>query len=153
LPLLQELVGDPTMMEHLGGPEGPTKIRERQARYERPDSRQFKIVERASGAGVGWVGYWERDEQGEAVYEAGWSVLPAFQGRGLAADATAQLISRAAAERDRRFLHAFPAVTNGPSNALCRKLGFELLEAREFEYPPGRIMRCHDWRLDLLAWS
>ena len=35
------------------------------------------------------------------------------------------------------------------SNALCAKLGFTLLAATDFEYPPGNILRCNDWRLDL----
>jgi hypothetical protein len=42
-------------------------------------------------------------------------------------------------------------VENAPSNAICRKLGFELLEACDFEFPPGHHMRCNDWRLDLQA--
>jgi RimJ/RimL family protein N-acetyltransferase len=46
-------------------------------------------------------------------------------------------------------MHAFPNVDNEASNAICRKLGFELLEAREFEYPKGHLMTCNDWRLDL----
>ena len=33
LPLLQGLLGDPVMMEHLGGPEAPEKIVERHQRY------------------------------------------------------------------------------------------------------------------------
>jgi hypothetical protein len=40
---------------------------------------------------------------------------------------------------------------NAPSNAICRKLGFTLLEELEFEYPPGSFMRCNDWRLNLQA--
>jgi RimJ/RimL family protein N-acetyltransferase len=48
-----------------------------------------------------------------------------------------------------RFVHAFPNVDNGASNAICRKLGFELLEACEFEFPKGHFMTCNDWRLDL----
>jgi hypothetical protein len=47
--------------------------------------------------------------------------------------------------------HAFPNVDNAPSNAICRKLGFELLEACEFEFPKGHFMICNDWRLDLRA--
>jgi hypothetical protein len=35
LSLLERLMGDPGMTEHLGGPEGPDKLRERQGRYER----------------------------------------------------------------------------------------------------------------------
>ncbi|HWC44615.1 MAG TPA: GNAT family N-acetyltransferase, partial [Casimicrobiaceae bacterium] len=44
-----------------------------------------------------------------------------------------------------------PNVDNAPSNAICRKLGFELLEACEFEFPKGHFMTCNDWRLDLRA--
>ena len=46
-------------------------------------------------------------------------------------------------------MHAFPSVENAPSNAVCRRLGFELVEECESEYPPGTPMRCNDWRLDL----
>jgi RimJ/RimL family protein N-acetyltransferase len=76
LPLLEQLLGDPRMMEHLGGPERPEKIAERQARYERPGSRQFRIVDEASGEAVGWVGYWERIWHDEQVFEIGWAVAP-----------------------------------------------------------------------------
>jgi hypothetical protein len=44
---------------------------------------------------------------------------------------------------------AFPNVDNAPSNAICRKLGFELLGAFEFEFPKGQRLTCNDWRLDL----
>jgi RimJ/RimL family protein N-acetyltransferase len=151
LPLLGQLVGDPRMMSHLGGPESPEKIRERQARYERAQSgdRMFKIVDLASGEGVGSVGFWERSWRGEDVYEVGWMVLPAFQGRGIAAEATRLAIDLARDDGAHRFMHAFPSIDNAASNAICRKLGFALVEECEFEYPPGRKMRCNDWRLDL----
>jgi RimJ/RimL family protein N-acetyltransferase len=151
LALLEGLLGDPRMMEHLGGPETPEKIAERQARYEQPGSRQFKAVDDATGEGVGWVGYWEREWQGEQIYEIGWSVLPTAQGRGVAGSATEQVLAAARSERSLRFVHAYPAVDNAPSNAICRKLGFTLLGAHEFEYPPGSFMRCNDWRFDLFA--
>jgi RimJ/RimL family protein N-acetyltransferase len=149
LDLLRRLLGDPAMMNHLGGPEPDAKIRERQSRYEQPDSRQFAIVDDESGEGVGWVGYWERDWRGDAVYETGWSVVPEAQGRGLAAQATRELLGLAARDGDRRFVHAFPSVDNGPSNAVCERVGFTLLDAIEFEYPKGHTMRCNDWRFDL----
>jgi RimJ/RimL family protein N-acetyltransferase len=113
----------------------------------------FKIVDEASGEAVGSVGYWERTWRGEHVYETGWSVLPTFQGRGIARPATAQAIDLARSERKHRFLHAFPSVDNPPSNAICRRLGFTLVEETEFEYPPGNLMQCNDWRLDLFAKS
>jgi RimJ/RimL family protein N-acetyltransferase len=149
LPLLQKALSDPAMTTYIGGPESAEKIAERQKRYERPGSRQYRIV--VDGEGAGWVGYWEREWLAQEVYEVGWSVLPDHQGRGLAGLATAQLIELARAENRRRFMHAYPSVENAPSNAICRKLGFTLLGEHEFEYPPGSFMRCNDWRLDLFA--
>jgi RimJ/RimL family protein N-acetyltransferase len=143
LALLRGLVGDAAMMEHLGGPESEAKIADRQTRYAQAGSNQFKVV--ADGEDAGWVGYWDRDD----VYEIGWSVLPAFQGRGFASAATALALDRARAEGRRRFVHAFPSVDNPASNALCRRLGFTLLGEDEFEFPPGKHMRCNDWRFDL----
>ena len=152
LALLNQLVGDPRMMEHLGGPEAPEKIVERNARYvqTRTDAgRVFKAVVAETGEAVGFVGYWEREWNGGWIYETGWSVIPAFQGRGIASAASALALAAARDDGKHRFVHAFPSVENPASNAICRRLGFELLGARDFEYPPGDPMRCNDWRLDL----
>jgi RimJ/RimL family protein N-acetyltransferase len=153
LGLLQQCLSDPAMMLHLGGPESPEKIAERQARYEKPGSRQFKIVDEATADGAGWVGYWEREWRGAQVYEIGWSVIPAFQGRGVAGAATRLALDRARAEGKHRFVYAYPSVENGPSNAVCRKVGFALLGAADYEYPKGSTLRCNDWRFDLHAGS
>jgi RimJ/RimL family protein N-acetyltransferase len=154
LSLLRRLLGDPAMTTHLGGPESEEKLSERQARYVKLDEggagQMFKVVDEA-GEAVGSVGYWEKEWRDGTVYETGWSVLPEHQGRGLAVAGTRLVIDEARRQRRHRYLHAFPGVENEPSNAICRKLGFELLEALEFEYPPGNSMRCNDWRLDLLA--
>jgi len=138
-------------MRHLGGAESTEKIAERQRRYEQLGSGQFKIVEQAGGEGAGWVGYWDREWRGQDIYEIGWAVIPAFQGRGLAVAAARETIAAARAEARHRFVHAYPGVENVASNAICAKLGFVLLGPCELEYPPGRSMRCNDWRLDLLA--
>ncbi|HEY7017984.1 MAG TPA: GNAT family N-acetyltransferase, partial [Gaiellaceae bacterium] len=101
LPLLRRLMGDPAMTEHLGGPESEQKLVERQARYERLDpgrGHMFKIVDEESGEPAGSVGYWDKDWRGETVYETGWSVLPEFQGRGIAVAATRLVIEAARAE-------------------------------------------------------
>jgi RimJ/RimL family protein N-acetyltransferase len=157
LPLLRRLLGDPAMTEHLGGPESEEKLAERQAKYERigdpGTGRMFKIVDEATGEAVGSVGYWEKDWRDTTVWETGWSVLPEFQGRGIAGEATSHAITRARDEGKHRWFHAFPSVDNAPSNAICRKLGFELLGPFDFEYPPGNPMTCNDWRLDLTGGS
>jgi RimJ/RimL family protein N-acetyltransferase len=153
--LLKKLLGDPAMTEHLGGPESDEQLAERHARYlglaEAGRDRMFKIILEATGEAIGSVGYWERTWQGEQVYETGWSVFTAFQGRGIASAATAQALDHARLDGFHRYVHAFPSVDNPPSNAICSKLGFTLFEECEFEYPKGHFMRCNDWRLDLFA--
>src|SRR3954470_2158893 len=149
LPLLTALNGDPEQMAHVGGAESAEKIAERQARYA-ADPNQLRIVDDASGQGVGWVGFWLRSWRGEEVYEIGWSVLPAFQGRGIASTATALAVAAAREARAAPYVHAFPGVDNAASNAVCRRVGFELVEpALSFEYPPGTMMVVNDWRLAL----
>jgi RimJ/RimL family protein N-acetyltransferase len=151
LPLLERLMGDPAMTEHLGGPEDAGKLRARQRRYEQLEggNRMFKIVDAATGAGAGSVGFWSKEWREEQIYEIGWMVVPEFQGRGVAVAATAQAIELARRPGAQRFMHAFPNVDNAPSNAICRKLEFALLGPCEFEFPKGHFMTCNDWRLEL----
>jgi RimJ/RimL family protein N-acetyltransferase len=111
----------------------------------------FVIVVGPKRQAAGSIGYWEKQWQGETVWETGWSVLPEFQGRGLATRAISLVVERARSEAQHRFMHAFPSVDNGPSNAICRRTGFTLLEEVNLEYPRGHFMRCNDWRLDLLG--
>jgi RimJ/RimL family protein N-acetyltransferase len=146
LPLVQALLGDPVMMEHLGGPESPERIAERHQRYV-GDPGVFKIV--VDGAAAGWVGYWEHEWQGEQIYEIGWSVLPAHQGRGAAGEATRLALEAARRSEGPRTVHAFPGPENGPSNAICRKCGFTLLGVVDFEFPKGVIAPSNDWVYDL----
>jgi RimJ/RimL family protein N-acetyltransferase len=152
LPLLH-LINAPEMTEHLGGPETDEQVRHRHRRYlaqGAPGHGQMYVI-RLGDEGVGSIGYWERIWAGNTVYEIGWSVLPAFQGRGIAATAAQSTVDIARAQSRHRYLHAFPSVDNQPSNAICRRLGFTHLGPTDFEYPPGQPLRCNDWRLDLTA--
>lgn len=153
LSLVERFLGDAGMMEHLGGPQGSKEIAETHERYLTVAANgtgwMFKIV--AVPDVVGSVGYWEREWRGEAVYEAGWSVFPEFQGRGFAREGASLVLDHARAHGIRRYLHAFPSVTNPPSNVICKRLGFTLQGECDFEYPKGHLMRCNDWRIDLLS--
>ena len=153
LQLGERLMGDPAMTEHLGGPETPEKIRERHERYCRigdtGKGRMFVIVVGPDRVAAGSVGYWEIEWHGEQVWETGWSVLPEFQGRGVATRGTAAMLELARLESKHRFIHAFPPVANSPSNAVCRKLGFTLVGEYDVEYRPGNPIKVNDWRLDL----
>lgn len=46
-------------------------------------------------------------------------------------------------------MYTYPNVTNGPSNGLCRRMGFELEGEQDFEYPKGHPNRANAWRFDL----
>lgn len=152
--LLRAAMGTEQMTEHVGGPETDEQIA---ARHERYLSRlggagqMYKIVLSGAQRSVGTIGFWARPWRGETVFEIGWRVLPPFQGRGVATAAVRAAIEDARADGRHNHLHAFPAVENEASNAICRKVGFVLLAECDFEYPPGRIMRANDWALDLNA--
>jgi len=146
--LLHETLGNPTMMEHLGGIESAEQIAQRHLRYIH-DGDMFTVWEHDTV--VGSVGFWERTWRDAIAYEAGWMIVPQYAGRGLATQAAVSVISLARKERKRRFLHAFPNVENAASNAVCRNAGFTNLGECKFEYPKSHWMRCNDWRIDLLA--
>ncbi|MFY1689650.1 GNAT family N-acetyltransferase [Plantactinospora sp. WMMB782] len=146
-------INTPEMKRHLGGPETEQQLLARHERYVRSGGtgpgRMFRVVSPPDGTPVGSVGYWERVWHGETVYEMGWNILPAYQGRGLATAALLAVVEVARARRRHRYAHAYPSVGNAASNAVCRKAGFELLGETDFEFPKGRLMRSNDWRLDL----
>lgn len=153
LALLERLLGDPAMTEHLGGPESAEKLAKRQNRYvamtNPAEGQMFAILFGPDSESAGSVGYWETEWQNQTVYEMGWSVLPPFQGRGVATRATEAALAIMRSHAKHRFVHAFPSISNPASNAICRKVGFTFVGAFDFEYPKGHPMRCNDWRLDL----
>jgi RimJ/RimL family protein N-acetyltransferase len=143
-------MGDPVMTEHLGGPESEEKLRSRHERYCRiaatGPNQVFVIMVEPDAIPAGSVLYWESESHGEPMWEVGWSVLPEYQGRGVATRGTQLALDHAAAQRRHRYAHAFPMVDNLASNRLCERLGFELIETMDFEYPPGNPVTGHNWR-------
>lgn len=151
LDLLRRL-NTPEIWAHLGGPETEEKVVERHARYldlGAPGSGRMFTVVLPDGVKAGTIGYWEREWQGETVYETGWNVLPEHQGRGIAGAAATAIVEQARAEKRHRRIHAYPSVDNPASNVICRKAGFTFAGEHEFEFPKGHFMRCNDWHHDL----
>jgi RimJ/RimL family protein N-acetyltransferase len=152
LPLLR-LLNAPEMLAHLGGSETEEQLLTRHERYVNRDGQltgqMFCIVLLPDHARVGSIGYWERIWQGEPVYEVGWSVLPQYQGKGIASTALSTLLPLIHQEGKYKFIHAYPSVDNTASNAICRKLGFSLQSECTFEYPPGQFMHANDWRMEV----
>lgn len=151
LPLLQRLMGTEEMTRHLGGPESSEQILARHQRYCRSsqtdDEPMFVILLQSTPAGQ--IGYWKQEWNNDEILECGWSVLPQFQGHGVATKATIMLLDLLRNRGESRQLHAFPGVENTASNAICRKVGFVFQGEVDFEHPPGHYMKCNDWSYDL----
>jgi RimJ/RimL family protein N-acetyltransferase len=150
--LTEALELDPDVMRELGGPrpkEELAGVHERRiaAKIDGHDW-WFKIVPGPGDEPAGTIGIWPNEVDGETVYETGWMLLPAYQGRGIATEALALLLDRARADGRFDALHAFPGATNGASNALCRKFGFELRQELEVEFRDQPLSVNH-WVLDL----
>src|SRR5436190_10364557 len=151
LALAEAIECDPEMMRELGGPIARADIpaiHRRRLDGGAPGDWWLKIVPDPAGPPAGTIGIWEAEWRGSKIHEMGWMVLPEFQGRGIASAAMEMILSRARSERRLQSVHAFPSVSNLPSNALCRKFGFSKLEECDGGYA-GRAFRCNHWELEL----
>jgi RimJ/RimL family protein N-acetyltransferase len=142
---------DPVMMAELGGPlprEGLEEKVARDAQEAAAGNALIKMIvpgEAAPEVVAGSVSLWSHDEDGaEPVTEIGWMVLPEFQGRGLAKRAVRMLLDLARADARWGLVHAFPATTNGPSNGICRSLGFRFAGEQDVTFA-HRVLRSNHW--------
>ena len=141
LDLMTALLGDPAMTEHLGGPESPEQLRKRLDEYlamtpgRRPDVRDHARRRRASR----WapVGYWPRESDSLETGLERAAGVPGARRRDAAAPR--QCLDLAAAEGGYDTIHAYPSVDNAASNALCRRLGFELVGPGSVRVPEGPL--------------
>jgi RimJ/RimL family protein N-acetyltransferase len=146
--LIDRALLDPGMMEHLGGAIPPEKSREtflRQTDPAKADTTWARVIVE-DGVDVGTLVLWKNDHEDPAS-EMGWMVFPEFQGRGLAKRGVQLLLDEAWADGRWGAIYAFPSVTNAASNAICRTLGFRLVDTTDFEYQ-GRTLMCNHWRID-----
>lgn len=144
-------INSPSMKRYLGGAETEEQLLRRHRRYveETTSGTLTMYVVRWAGEGIGSVGYWPVEHAGEPVYEAGWNVVPPYQGRGFATKAVRLMLAEAARHGTRRGVHAYPSTDNAASNATCRSAGFRLLGQQDHEFPRGSVFRANDWRYDL----
>ena len=152
LPLYEACLTDPRMMSELGGPLDPAILPDklRSIVDEVEDGTVWFFVIVVDGRGVGTVCVWDAGEDGEIAPEIGWMVLPEYQGRGLASAAVADVVRRAREERRWGTIYAHPGVTNGASNAICRKAGFERIGERDVAFM-DRTLRTARWRIEVGA--
>jgi RimJ/RimL family protein N-acetyltransferase len=145
---------DPAMMAELGGALPRAGIEDKVARDAAEAAAGTSLIKMivpdgaAPGVVAGQVTMWQHHEgEGEPPSEIGWMVLPQFQGQGVAKRAVRMLLLLAGQEERWELVHAYPAITNAPSNGICRSLGFTLAGERDITFA-GRVLRCHDWFID-----
>ena len=151
LALTKALECDPEMMRELGGPVDPVDIppiHRRRVESVANGEWWFVIVPEPSSPPAGTIGIWESSFREPPIHEIGWMVLPGFQGRGIASEALSIILSRARSDARFSRLHAFPGVTNVPSNALCRRAGFVHTEECDVRFR-DRPLRVNHWELDV----
>lgn len=146
--LTEAIETDPAMMADLGGPLPAANIpgiHARRLEGMAADRLWYFTVElEPHGQAVGTICLWSDAIEGGRRSEAGWAILEAFQGRGLATEALRQMLVLAADDDRWGDIHAFPGVTNGASNAVCRKAGFRNIGKEVVEYA-GRALQCNHW--------
>lgn len=81
------------------------------------------IVERASGAVIGYTGVDYIEFENEMRLEWGYRLIPACRGRGYATEATTALLRRARRTFSGELLVIIDPL-NQPSQNVCRKVGF-----------------------------
>jgi RimJ/RimL family protein N-acetyltransferase len=146
---------DPVMMAELGGPlprEGIEAKVEHDVKEAASGAAWIKMIvmdEPEPDAVAGSLALWSHEEEGLGqegpITEIGWMVLPEFQGRGIAKAAVRMLLELARDQGRLGPVHAFPGVTNGPSNGICRSLGFTLLGELDIIYAGARIIKTNHW--------
>ena len=141
---------DPVMMAELGGPqprEGMSAKVARDVQQAASDAAWIKMIipdQSAPGVVAGSIALWSHEDSGTSMSEIGWMVLPEFQGRGIATTAVRMLLALAREKNRWGLVHAFPVITNTPSNAVCRSAGFRFVEERETTFA-GRVFRTNHW--------
>lgn len=139
---------DPRVMAELGGPwseeEAQAAHRRRVTGIHERGSWWFAVEPDPAIGPVGTIGVWDSEWRGEPISETGWMILPRHQGKGYASAALAAILERERLASRWGDIHAFPGATNGPSNALCRKFGFELVGTGDADYA-GRHFPVNHW--------
>jgi RimJ/RimL family protein N-acetyltransferase len=144
---------DPAMMADLDGPlprEGIEATVQRDVGWVSAGTHWIKMIvpdETTPDVTAGNVMLWTHEDDGELISEIGWMVLPEFQGRGLGKRAVRALLERSRDDDRWGLVHAFPGITNAPSNALCRSLGFRYAGEREVTFA-DRLLRSNHWVIE-----
>ncbi len=97
----------------------------------------WALEERSTGVFLGRAGLHRPERPDWPGVEVGWVLHPDHWGRGYATEAGAEAIRYAFEELDLDRIYSCILPDNGPSQAVARRLGMELLEERTMAYFPS----------------
>ncbi|WP_238011176.1 GNAT family N-acetyltransferase [Dactylosporangium sp. AC04546] len=151
LALTAALEADPEVKSRLGGAVGADeagRIHERRMAAVARGDWYFTIHVTGAPRPAGVIAIFRTPWEGGHIHEVGSMLFPEFQAQGIAAEAFRMLVERGRHERRFTEIHGFAEVSNGPSNGIVRRLGFELLGECDMDYE-GVPIRCNHWRLTI----
>ncbi|MCU6454013.1 GNAT family N-acetyltransferase [Sphingomonas sp. A2-49] len=137
---------DPEVMADLGGPFADAAIREKFDRYRDAWSidgiSRWAIVDRASGAFLGYAGVMFRADRGHPLglhHEIGWRLRRDAWGRGLATAGARVALDHAWRTLTSMEIVAYTAIDNRRSQEVMRRVGLDRAAHRDFtaRYPKG----------------
>jgi RimJ/RimL family protein N-acetyltransferase len=94
---------------------------------------QLSVEERDSNTLVGDVGLSPAEDE-PGVIKVGYTVAPAFQGRGYASEAIGALVAYAFGTLDADVVRAYASAENVPSLRVAEKVGMSLIERIEHRH-------------------
>jgi RimJ/RimL family protein N-acetyltransferase/GNAT superfamily N-acetyltransferase len=134
LDALVTLWTDPVAMAHTGGPRDPALIQREFGRYATDPAAYVEsdrewwwvVTERSSDACAGLCGLIEKDVEGQTETELVYFFLPAFWGRGYAAEAAGRVAQYAFTQVGLTSLISIIEPEHTASASVARKLGMNL---------------------------
>jgi RimJ/RimL family protein N-acetyltransferase len=118
----------------------------RRAPGERGGWVQLSVEERESGRLVGDIGLSAVDDE-SGVVKIGYTIAPAFQGRGYATEAVRALVGYAFDTLGARLVRAYASAENLPSIRVAENVGMRLVERYAHPYG-GEVVRYEMPRTD-----
>ncbi len=97
---------------------------------------QLSVEERATGRLVGDVGLSLADSE-PGVVKVGYTIAPAFQGKGYATEAIRALVDYAFDKLDAQVVRAYASAENAASIRVAEKVGMTLIERMEYRDSDG----------------
>lgn len=140
---LYALDSSPEVIRYLGLPpaqsiqEAEETVRYIQGQYEKHGIGRWAVIEKDTGAFVGWSGLkYEEHVRDYGYYDLGYRLLPAYWGQGIATETAIASLQYGFETMKLEKICAGAHVDNAASNRVLQKVGMQRVEAFTFDGMP-----------------